>query len=94
VVIWIVVDGDAAYVRSVRGVKGRWYRELTANPHGAIHAGGRRVSVRARPAADAATIARVSDLLRTKYQRRWPGPTASMLREDVLPTTQRLEPDA
>ena len=91
-VIWIVVDGDAVYVRSVRGPAGRWYRELTANPHGAVHADGRRVAVDAEVANDASTISRVSDLLRDKYQQRWPGPTASMLREDTLPTTLRLLP--
>jgi hypothetical protein len=31
-VIWaVVVDGDV-FVRSVRGEKGRWYREASANP--------------------------------------------------------------
>jgi hypothetical protein len=91
-VIWIVVDGEQAYVRSVRGQKGRWYREIVGNPHGAIHTGGRRVPVAAFPAAEAATVARVSDLLTQKYQQRWPGPTAAMLRDEVLPTTLRLAP--
>jgi hypothetical protein len=88
--IWIVVDGESVYVRSVRGPAGRWYRELVGNPSGAVHADGERVAVEARPVKDAATISRVSDLLREKYERRWPGPTASMLREEVLPTTLRL----
>ena len=92
-VIWIVVDGDQAYVRSVRGAQGRWYREIVANPHGAVHAGGQRVPVIAQAANDAPTVARVSELLTRKYQDRWPGPTASMLREEVLPTTLRLTPD-
>ncbi|MDQ6673234.1 MAG: DUF2255 family protein [Chloroflexota bacterium] len=90
--IWIVVDGDAAYVRSVRGPAGRWYRELLANPRGAVHAGGATVPVQAYPSTDSATVARVSDALIRKYQARWPGPTASMLRDEVLPTTLRLEP--
>lgn len=89
-VIWIVVDGDAVYVRSVRGPAGRWYRELTANPHGAVHPGGRRVAVDAQLAADAATVARVSALLRQKYEQSSPGPTARMVRDEVLPTTLRL----
>ena len=92
-VIWIVVDGDQAYIRSVRGASGRWYREMVANPHGAVHAGGRRVPVVAQSANDPATVARVSELLSRKYQDRWPGPTAAMLREEVLPTTLRLTPD-
>ena len=91
--IWIVVDGSAAYVRSVRGPAGRWYREMSANPHGAVHAGNQRVGVHATPATDPDTVARVSAALTTKYQARWAGPTAAMLREDTLPTTLRLEPD-
>src|SRR5436190_8514316 len=66
--IWIVVDGDAAYVRSVRGPQGRWYREMLANPRGAIHAGGTRVPVEAAPVSDAKTVARVTELLTQKYQ--------------------------
>lgn len=92
-VIWIVVDGDQAYVRSVRGPAGRWYREMRANPHGAVHVGDRRVAIEAQPAADEATITRVSELISHKYQQRWPGPTAGMLRGEVLPTTLRLVPD-
>jgi hypothetical protein len=91
-VIWIVVDGDQAYIRSVRGDRGRWYREIVANPHGAIHVGGRRVPVVAQPANDPASVARVSELLSRKYRARWPGPTDAMLRDEVLPTTLRLSP--
>jgi hypothetical protein len=90
--IWIVVDGDTAYVRSVRGPAGRWFREIVANPAGAIHVGGKAVPVQAHAATDPATMARVSDALNKKYLARWPGPTAAMLREDTLPTTLRLEP--
>jgi hypothetical protein len=90
--IWIVVDGDTAYVRSVRGPAGRWYRELVANPTGAVHLDGQRVPVRAVPASDTDTVERVSTAIDRKYRERWPGPTASMLREDTLPTTLRLEP--
>ena len=91
-VIWIVVDGNDVYVRSVRGPAGRWYRELSANPRGAVHAGGKRVAVQAHAASDPATVARVGELYRQKYEKRWPGPTASVLREEVLPTTLRLTP--
>jgi hypothetical protein len=91
--IWIVVEGTIPYVRSVRGPAGRWYRELTANPHGAIHAGGQRVLVRASPATDADTVTAVSAALTKKYESRWAGPTAAMLRPDTLQTTLRLEPE-
>jgi hypothetical protein len=90
--IWIVVDGDSAYVRSVRGPAGRWFREMVANPMGAVHVGGRSVPVQAQAASDPASVARVSDAVKAKYEARWPGPTASMLRDETLPTTLRLEP--
>jgi hypothetical protein len=89
--IWIVVDGDSAYVRSVRGPAGRWYRELVANPRGAVHLAGKRVAVRAVPATDDATVERVSEAIDRKYRERWAGPTAAMLRPETLPTTMRLE---
>jgi hypothetical protein len=34
----------------------------------------------------------VSDALKRKYEQRWPGPLAAMLREQVLPTTMRVKP--
>src|SRR5438132_10707466 len=68
--IWIVVDGDTPYIRSVRGPQGRWYRELLANPNGAVHAGGKRTPVQAEVVAEPATVARVSDLFTHKYEPR------------------------
>src|SRR5262249_54928135 len=90
--IWLVVDGGAVYVRSVRGPAGRWYRQIVAHPDGVLHAAGRRLPVRAAAAADPAAVAAVSAALRRKYEHRWPRETASMLREETLPTTLRLEP--
>ena len=37
-------------------------------------------------------VRRGSDALKRKYEQRWPGPLASMLRDGVLSTTMRLEP--
>jgi hypothetical protein len=92
VTIWIVVDGDEAFVRSVRGSSGRWYRELSANPRGAIHVNGRSLAIEAEPTTDAESVSRVSNALKRKYEQRWPGPLAGMLREQVLPTTMRVKP--
>jgi hypothetical protein len=91
-VIWaVVVDGDA-FVRSVRGGKGRWYREATANPEVTLRVDDRRVLARTVPETDARTIERVSGAIREKYEASYPGPTAAMLREEVLATTLRLLP--
>jgi hypothetical protein len=90
--IWIVVDGDIPYVRSVRGPAGRWYREMVANPRGAVHAAQDSVAVTASPAADSDSVARVSAAIERKYRQGSPGSTDAMLRDETLPTTLRLDP--
>ncbi len=89
--IWVVVVGDAVYVRSVRGVTGRWYQEIKANPVAAVHVDGQRIPVQAMPVTDDATIKQVSDAYRQKY-RNDPSSLASMVRDEILPTTLRVEP--
>ena len=96
VIIWVVVlDGPDVYVRSYRGVKGRWYQQLLKQPQhrGRLHVDQRAIPVRAVHIDDPEIIARVSDAFRKKYESKWPQETAEMLRADVLPTTLRLEPD-
>jgi hypothetical protein len=90
--IWIVVDGDVPYIRSVRGVDGAWYKRVLADGSARLHAGDQTVDVRLTPATDDATVKRVSDALTRKYNARWPGPTDAMLRPDVLGTTLRVDP--
>jgi len=90
ITIWVVVVDNDVYVRSVRGRSGRWYREITANPQGAIYVDGRRLSVRAIPVTDPATIARVNNAYMQKYRN---SPFVNIIvREETLPTTLRLEP--
>src|SRR2546421_522494 len=55
-IIWIMTDGNDAFVRSVRGGRGRWYREAIANPQVAVHAGGRRLAARVVAANDPTSI--------------------------------------
>jgi len=90
--IWIMVDGDEVFVRSVRGPDGAWYRAIKLDGEGRVHVGDRSVAVRATAAADAATVERVSGAIKRKYESRWPGPTEAMLRPETLGTTVRLEP--
>jgi hypothetical protein len=90
VVIWIAVADDEVFVRSVRGTKGRWYRNLAAGGAATLEFAGRRVAVEAIPAGDPDAVARASREYLRKYQ---PSPYAqAMVRSDVLPTTLRLEP--
>lgn len=90
--IWIVVVDGVPYVRSVRGSRGRWYRELLARGEGAIVVRGKRTAVKAKQDTTKAAIEGTSDALRRKY-RTSGASLASMLRADVLDTTVRLTPD-
>jgi hypothetical protein len=89
-IIWIVVDGDDAFVRSVRGEAGRWFREASANPAVAVHVDGRRLPATAIPATDPDSIERINSALTAKYE----GVEGydSMLQTPVLAANFRLEP--
>jgi hypothetical protein len=90
VTIWVVVADDEVFVRSVRGSKGRWYRDLSAGGSALLEFAGRQLGVQAIPVTDADAIARASREYLRKYE---PSPYAqSMVRAEVLPTTLRLEP--
>ena len=90
VVIWVVVADDEVFVRSWRGAKGRWYRDLAAGGPATLEFAGRQLAVHAVPVSDPAAIAKASQEYLRKYQ---PSPYAqAMVRPDVLPTTLRLEP--
>ena len=91
-VIWAVVVDGKVFVRSVRGEKGRWYREASANPEAALRLDDRRVPVRAVPETDARILEKVSEAYRLKYEDSYPGPTAGIVREEVLANTLRLLP--
>ncbi|HUB13933.1 MAG TPA: DUF2255 family protein [Acetobacteraceae bacterium] len=90
VTIWVVVDGDAVFVRSVKGPLGRWYKDLAQGGPATLEFRGRGVAVQAVPATDADSVARASRQYLAKYRD---SPYAeSMVRPDVLPTTLRLDP--
>ena len=42
VVIWVVVADDEVFVRSVRGSKGRWYRDLATGGSATLEFAGRQ----------------------------------------------------
>jgi hypothetical protein len=90
-VIWVVVDDrDRVLARSVRGERGRWYREVLANPACALHVHGRRIPLRAERATDDERVEACSEALRAKYAAD--PALRSMLRPDTLPTTLQLHP--
>src|SRR5271167_1392114 len=67
VVIWVVVADDEVFVRSVRGSKGRWYRDIAAGGSATLEFAGRRLAVQALPVSDAVSIARASGEYLRKY---------------------------
>ena len=89
-IIWIVVDDRRAFVRSVNGATARWYREATGDPSVAIHVAGERIPASVVDATDTDSVARTSAGLERKYAGDPSLP--SMLREEVLGTTLRLDP--
>jgi hypothetical protein len=91
-IIWVVVVEGEVFVRSVRGSKGRWYREISSNPEGALHVQGNRLPVRAASASEGTTVDAVSAAIRSKYQKSSPASTVAMVRPETLPTTLKLSP--
>jgi hypothetical protein len=88
--IWAVVDGDDVFVRSYRGPRSRWYREISDHPEAVVHIDGESQPVRAVHATDPESVQRASEGYRHKYADS--SVVDSMLVDDVLPTTLRLEP--
>jgi hypothetical protein len=89
-IIWVVVDGEDAFVRSVNGARARWYREAVAAPAVTIHLGSRGLRASVEAATDPPSVQRTSDALVRKYT----GITglAEMLEPETLETTLKLEP--
>jgi hypothetical protein len=89
ITIWVVVSDGEVLVRSVRGTKGRWYRDLASGP-ATLEFNGQRLAVQAVPATDADSIERATREFLSKYRS---SPYAeSIVRPEVLETTLRIEP--
>jgi hypothetical protein len=91
-IIWVVVVEGEVFVRSVRGQRGRWYREISSNPEGALHVQDDRIPVQAIPVTEEAMVDAVSAAFRSKYQQSSPSSTEAMVRPETLPTTLKLWP--
>jgi hypothetical protein len=90
VVIWVVVTDDEVFVRSFRGTKGRWYRDLATGGPATLEFAGRSLRVQAIPANDPAAIDRASRAYLGKY--RSSSYAQAMVQPEMLPTTLHLEP--
>ena len=89
-IIWVVGDGDDAFVRSVNGSTARWSREAIGDQPVTIHADGTALPAHVVAATDADSIERVNQALRAKYTGITGLP--EMLEPEIFPTTLRLEP--
>jgi hypothetical protein len=90
-IIWVVVDGDDAFIRSVNGAEARWFREAIADPSVTIHVGGRALPARVEPATEPDSVRRTSDQLARKYATHGAS-MRSMLQPDIFDTTLRVVP--
>ena len=89
ITIWVVVSNGDVFVRSVRGAKGRWYRDLAAGGTATLEFDGQQLAVQAVPSNDAASVERASQQFLSKY--RSSPYAASIVRPEVLATTLRLD---
>jgi hypothetical protein len=88
VVIWVVAADDEVFVRSVKGTRGRWYRDLAPGGLATLEFAGRRLAVQAIPVTDPDAVARASREYLRKYR---PSPYAqAMVKAEILSTTLRL----
>ncbi len=87
-IIWIVVDGEEVFVRSVNGDGARWYREAVDRPDVGFDVGGTRIAARVIAAADPESVERCSAALTEKYSAD--PALALMLKPDTLATTLRV----
>ncbi len=88
-IIWAVIDGVDAFIRSYIGPDARWYREALADPSVALQLDGRRLSVTAILVTDSDQIARAS----AGFARKYAGDPATprLNRPEVLDLTLRLD---
>ena len=90
-IIWIMVDGEDVFVRSVRGDRGHWFQAaMDGDRPLTLIVGKQSIPVKAVLADDSQSVERCSHALERKYADDPALP--SMLRPLTLATTLRLEP--
>lgn len=89
-IIWVVVDDqDRVLIRSYRGTRARWFREITARPDGRVHVRGRALPIRGIPATDPDRVATCSEGFLRKYAGAY---SARSMASNHLETTLELVP--
>lgn len=67
VTIWIVTDGDKAYIRSGQGLARHWPKNLLERPEGTLQLAGKEVGFKSRHITDPAEARHSSTLYGPKY---------------------------
>ena len=93
VTIWVVRSGDDLYVRSAYGPDNGWFRRARASRRGRIRAGGVERDVEFADAAPDVHAA-IDDAYHAKYDRYGARIVNTVVGDQVIPTTFRLEPAA
>jgi hypothetical protein len=88
--IWPAPQDGELYVRSLRGMDGRWFRDLVGNTEALLHVGDDAVPVRPEPATDRDSVAKADESFRRRYADS-PNLEA-MTRPEIIDTTLRLVP--
>jgi deazaflavin-dependent oxidoreductase (nitroreductase family) len=65
--VWFVNEDRKIYLLPVKGSDTNWYRNLLANPSMELAAGGKRLTVVARPLSDKDSVEKVVKLFKSKY---------------------------
>ena len=88
--IWVVVVDGSAYVRSVLGERGAWYRRAARDGRATISTDRLTLPVTLEPVTDPELNRRISDAYRAKYEAGSPEPTAAMVSDEAVGTSLRL----
>lgn len=88
---FVVHEGNL-YIRSARKDNAPWYKNLRANANADLHIGRFHIPIRAVVVEDDETLMRVSEHYAQKYGYMLPAATRTIIHDDVIPTTLRIEP--
>lgn len=89
--IWSVAVGDTAYVRSVNGADGMWWKRATARNGNGFEIDGTVHPVRFVAVEDDAELSRVDDAYEAKYRSRWSSSTDAINAPAARPYTLRVD---
>jgi len=91
VIIWVVRIGDELFVRSVRGLRGAWFRGVQIRHEGWVSADGIEKDVVFEDVSDPVVIDEIDNAYRFKYAR-YPQYVAPLFKPEARAATIKLTP--